>query len=113
MQSSLPMYPSPRCQSPDAGWDALPIAGDAERTVPDARGLSPGAPKGNRNAFKNGRYTAEAVARRRELAALLRSMRGLASRCEKIVAARAAGLSYSIQHRDCHNEPHAPSVRWT
>jgi hypothetical protein len=40
------------------------------------------APKGNRNAFKNGCYTAEAVARRRELAALLRSMRALASPCE-------------------------------
>jgi hypothetical protein len=41
-------------------------------------GLSPGAPKGNRNAFKHGRYTAEALARRREVAALLRTMRALA-----------------------------------
>lgn len=30
-------------------------------------GPSPGAPKGNRNAFKHGRYTAEAIARRREI----------------------------------------------
>jgi uncharacterized protein YjcR len=45
-------------------------------------GSSPGAPKGNKNAFKHGRYTAEAVANRRELAALLRSMRALASPCE-------------------------------
>jgi hypothetical protein len=30
-----------------------------------------GAPKGNQNALKHGRYTAEAVARRREVAALL------------------------------------------
>jgi hypothetical protein len=45
-------------------------------------GSSPGAPMGNKNAFKHGRYTAEAVARRRELAALLRSMRALASPCE-------------------------------
>jgi hypothetical protein len=41
-------------------------------------GLSPGAPKGNRNAFKHGRYTAEAVASRREVAALIRTMRALA-----------------------------------
>jgi hypothetical protein len=41
-------------------------------------GLSPGAPKGNRNAFKHGRYSAEALAWRGELAALLRTMRALA-----------------------------------
>jgi len=42
-------------------------------------GASPGAPKGNRNAYKHGRYTAEAIERRRELAALLRAMHALAS----------------------------------
>jgi hypothetical protein len=41
-------------------------------------GLSPGAPNGNRNAFKHGRYAAEAIASRREVAALLRAMRALA-----------------------------------
>jgi hypothetical protein len=41
-------------------------------------GLSPGAPKGNRNALKHGRYTAEALASRREVAALIRAMRALA-----------------------------------
>jgi len=41
-------------------------------------GLSPGAPKGNKNAFKHGRYTAEAIANRREIAALLRAMTALA-----------------------------------
>jgi hypothetical protein len=34
-----------------------------------------GAPCGNRNALKHGRYTAEAVARRREVAALIRVCR--------------------------------------
>jgi hypothetical protein len=43
-------------------------------------GLSTGAPKGNRNALKHGRFTAEAVASRREVAAIIRAMRGLASR---------------------------------
>src|SRR6516162_789741 len=41
-------------------------------------GPSPGAPKGNKNALKHGRYTAQAMERRREIAALLRAMRALA-----------------------------------
>ena len=40
-------------------------------------GLSPGAPKGNINAFKHGRYTADAITGRRELAALVREMKEL------------------------------------
>jgi hypothetical protein len=35
-------------------------------------GPSPGAPKGNKNALKHGRYTAEAMAERRAVRALLR-----------------------------------------
>jgi hypothetical protein len=38
-------------------------------------GSHPGGPKGNRNAFKHGRYTAD---RRREVAALIRAIRALA-----------------------------------
>ena len=34
-----------------------------------------GAPRGNQNAFRHGRYTAEAIARRREMAALLQACR--------------------------------------
>ena len=34
-----------------------------------------GAPRGNRNALKHGLYTAEAIAQRREVAALLRACR--------------------------------------
>jgi uncharacterized protein YjcR len=41
-------------------------------------GANPGAPKGNRNAFKHGRYSAEAITSRREVAELLRAMRALA-----------------------------------
>jgi hypothetical protein len=33
-------------------------------------GPSTGAPKGNKNAYKHGRYSADAIARRREIAAL-------------------------------------------
>jgi hypothetical protein len=34
-----------------------------------------GSPPGNRKAFKHGHYTAEAIAQRRELAALIRACR--------------------------------------
>ncbi|TDR92999.1 hypothetical protein EV668_0244 [Enterovirga rhinocerotis] len=40
-------------------------------------GKAKGAPKGNSHAFKHGRYTAEAIAERRRLMALLRGMKGL------------------------------------
>nr|WP_272906558.1 HGGxSTG domain-containing protein [Devosia sp. SL43] len=40
-------------------------------------GASTGAPIGNKNALKHGRYSAEAISRRRELSELLRSMRQL------------------------------------
>lgn len=41
-------------------------------------GAARGAPKGNRNALKHGRYTADSLAERRVLAALLRQMKALA-----------------------------------
>ena len=34
-----------------------------------------GAPPGNRNAFRHGRYSAEAIAKRRKVAALIRACR--------------------------------------
>ena len=42
-------------------------------------GKSPGAPKGNRNALKHGRYTAEAVLRRHELSRAVRLMKAWAA----------------------------------
>jgi hypothetical protein len=41
-------------------------------------GRSPGAPKANKNAFKHGKYSAEAIQNRREIRELLRAMNGLA-----------------------------------
>ena len=41
-------------------------------------GMSTGAPKGNKNAFKHGRYTADAIATRHEISALLREMKATA-----------------------------------
>ena len=55
----------------------MPVTRDDKRQMPDARGKSPGAPAGNNNARKHGRYTAEAIAERRELAELIRSMQAL------------------------------------
>jgi hypothetical protein len=40
-------------------------------------GPSPGPPKGNQNAFKHGRYTAEAIANRRQLSSMLAEMKAL------------------------------------
>ena len=41
-------------------------------------GASPGAPKGNKNALKHGRYTAKAIAQRRKVRELIRAMKQLA-----------------------------------
>ena len=71
----LPIHLSPRCGAQTRSGSAC-----QSPAMPNGRcrmhgGKSPGAPNGNQNAFKHGRYTAEAVASRREVAALLRSMR--------------------------------------
>jgi hypothetical protein len=41
-------------------------------------GRSTGAPKGNRNNFRHGRYSAEAIAGCRKIRELVRAMRALA-----------------------------------
>ncbi|GLI91094.1 HGGxSTG domain-containing protein [Methylocystis echinoides] len=41
-----------------------------------------GAPKGNRNALKNGRFTREAIARRKALRSLIRQARKLVEQIE-------------------------------
>jgi len=48
-----------------------------------------GAPKGNRNALRHGRYTAQAIAMRREMRALLRRSHQLICDC------RAASISFA------------------
>ena len=45
-------------------------------------GKAPGAPKGNNHALRHGRYSAEAIAERRELGALLRDMTALVEQVE-------------------------------
>jgi hypothetical protein len=79
VQSKLPMDRSPRCGARTR--KRQPCRSPA---MPNGRcrmhgGLSPGAPTGNRNALKHGRYTAEAVACRREVATIIRCMKQLAA----------------------------------
>jgi uncharacterized protein YjcR len=78
MQSKLPMNLSARCGAKTRRGSEC-----HSPAMPNGRcrmhgGKSPGAPKGNKNALRHGRYTAEALARRREVGALLRAMRALA-----------------------------------
>jgi hypothetical protein len=58
--------------------EPVPIAGNANGRCRMHGGTSPGAPKGNKNALKHGRYKSESTANRREIATLLRTMRALA-----------------------------------
>jgi hypothetical protein len=65
MQSKLPMHLSPRCGARTRS--GMPCRSPA---MPNGRcrmhgGKSPGAPKGNRNAWKHGHYSAEVLAMRR------------------------------------------------
>jgi hypothetical protein len=45
----------------NAEREAVPVASDDERRYRMHGGPSPGAPKGNRNAFKHDGYSAEAI----------------------------------------------------
>ena len=90
----LPIHQNPRCGAKTRSGP--PCRSPA---MPNGRcrmhgGASPGAPKGNRNALKHGRYTAEAIAERREVAALIRAMRETSE--EVLLEARRNGPSASF-----------------
>jgi hypothetical protein len=46
MQNKLPMHLSRRCWSADKERQPLPVSGDAERPLPNARRDVPGRPEG-------------------------------------------------------------------
>jgi hypothetical protein len=69
------------------------VAGDEERPMPMHGGTSPGAPKGNRNAWKHGRYSAEAIARHRSIAELIRQARELMIPFGGVCAVAASSLA--------------------
>jgi hypothetical protein len=54
-------------------------------------GTSTGAPKGNKNAFKHGFYSAEAMANRRKVGALLRAARKLVRQADDCGTAQPNG----------------------
>jgi len=73
--------PQPSMWSADKEREPVPAA------MPNRRcrlhgGMSPGAPKGNKNAFKHGRYVADAIERRREISGLLRAMKAFTNASE-------------------------------
>jgi hypothetical protein len=74
--------PESALRSSDAARQAVPIPAMGNGRCRMHGGKSPGAPIGNTNARKHGRYSVEAVAKRRELAALIRSMRRLVEEVE-------------------------------
>jgi hypothetical protein len=56
----------------------MPVAADAERPLQDA--WQTVTERADKRALKHGRYSAEAIARRREVATLVRDMRALAGK---------------------------------
>ena len=77
MDSRLPMHRSPRCGARNRR--GMPCQSPAVKGRARCRfhggGERSGGQPGNHNAWKHGRYTAEAIAQRREVAALLRACR--------------------------------------
>jgi uncharacterized protein YjcR len=78
MQQELEIHKSPSC-----GAKTRKGTQCQSPTMPNGRcrmhgGMSPGAPKGNRNAYKHGRYTAEAIADRQFMRGLIRQAREVA-----------------------------------
>jgi hypothetical protein len=80
---NLPMHRAPRCLARTRRRS--PCQSPA---MPNGRcrmhgGASPGPPKGNKNAFKHGRYSTEAIVFRRAVSALTRSVRSLTERTSR------------------------------
>ena len=73
----LDMHRAPRCGAKTRPGSPCRSPAMANGRCRMHGGPSTGAPKGNQNAFKHGRYTAEAVAGRRETALLLRELKAL------------------------------------
>jgi uncharacterized protein YjcR len=77
MPSKLPMHMSPRCGARTRRGSSCRSPAMLNGRCRMHGGRSPGAPKGNKNALKHGRYTAEAIWQRRQFSGLVRAMREL------------------------------------
>jgi len=73
----LPMHRAPRCGARTRGASSCRAPAMRNGRCRLHGGKSTGPPKGNKNAFKHGRYTAQAITRRREVRALLKSIKQL------------------------------------
>ena len=74
----LALWLSPRCGAKTRRGTPCKSPAMANGRCQFHGGKATGAPKGNRNALKHGLYSAEIVAHRRKVAALLRAARKLA-----------------------------------
>jgi hypothetical protein len=72
-----PMNPAPRCHARTRRGTPCqsPAVTGGKRCRMHGGADGGGAPPGNHNALKHGNYTAEAIAQRREVAALIRACR--------------------------------------
>ena len=76
MQRQFPMHLSPRCGAKTRSGKPCRAPAMPNGKCRMHGGASPGAPKGEANGnYRNGRYTNEAIERRRELNSLIRLMR--------------------------------------
>jgi glucans biosynthesis protein len=71
---TAPMMASPRCGARTRAGTSCrsPAVHGKKRCRMHGGAPGSGAPKGNRNAFKHGRYTKAAIAERRQVRALIR-----------------------------------------
>ena len=79
MQSKLPMHLSRRCGARTRSGLQCQSPAMANGRCRMHGGGSPGAPTGNKNALKHGRYTGNAIEGRRHFSALIRMMKSLAT----------------------------------
>ena len=79
MHKQLRMNRAPRCLARTRGGKPCqsPAVKGKRRCRMHSGAPGSGAPNGNRNALRHGRYTAQAIAMRREMRALLRRSREL------------------------------------
>lgn len=77
MNGKLAMHLSPRCGARNRRGSSCQSPAMKNGRCRLHGGRATGAPKGNKNALKHGRYSAAAIAQRREVAKLLRAMKAL------------------------------------
>ena len=74
---AIPMHRAPQCGARTRSASSCRAPAMRNGRCRLHGGKSTGPPKGNKNAFKHGRYTAQAITRRREVRALLKSIKRL------------------------------------